>query len=1070
MRYRLALDIGTNSIGWWIYELNAENEPVRSVDGGVRIFPDGRDPQSRKSLAEDRRLARGARRRRDRFVRRRNALMRALVQHSLMPADEAARKELEKLDPFELRARALDEPLPPYHLGRALFHLNQRRGFKSNRKTDSRDNEAGAIRTGIARLEQKMMEEGARTLGEFLHKRRQRGESVRARLRPETQGKGNGYDFYPDRKLLEAEFDAIWQAQAKYHPEVLTEEARDHIRRIIFYQRPLKPPRVGKCTFNEHEERLPKAHPLFQQLRLYQEVNHLEVQQPDGSFRKLTRNERDKLILYLNTRKDAPFKTLRERVLKLPEFTRFNKETENRKKLPGNEVNAALANKKAFGPQWTAKSWQEQWAIIERLLNEEDPDALIDWLIEEQGLSEEQAEHVAFKVSLPKGHGRLGLTASLHILEALKEDVITYDEAVGRVYGHGAHSEFATGEVFDELPYYGHILSRHIPPGTGDANDPEELRVGRITNPTVHIGLGQLRRLVNTLIRRYGKPAEIVVELARELKMNDEQIREYNRRLKKNTEEAEHRRQLMQEAGVEENPRNHLLLRLWLELEECGKRARRCVYTGQNISLSMLFSGAVDIDHILPYAKTLDDSAANKIVCLREANQEKRDRTPYEAWGHTEKWEGIAERAKGLPANKRWRFAPDALERFRGNHEDFLARQLNETQYLARMARLYLAALYPVKLAQAPVWVTPGRLTALLRRHWGLNSILRGDNLPEEQQAKARDDHRHHALDASVIGLTSRGLLNRISREAGRLEAQGLEDYVWQSIPAEPWPGFREEVARIVRRMIVSHRPRHKTIDFSLRRVGRDQTAGQLHEETAYGLTGERTQRGDPIVVYRVPLTSLKPKDIELVRDPDLRDALWNHTRDLSGKEYEKALAEFPTLERVGGKPNPWKGIRRVRITRALNVIPIRDRRTGQPYKAYKGGSNYRYDLWELPNGKWEAEVISMFDAHQPGWKSELKRKYPTARKLMRIFQNDMCAWEQDGNTVYGRVVKFTKNGQITLAPHNEANVDARNRDASDPFKFISPAPAGLKNMKFRLVKVDETGRVFDPGPWYDRR
>ena len=1068
MRYRLALDIGTNSIGWWAYELNEDGEPARCLDGGVRIFADGRDPQSGKSLAEDRRTARGARRRRDRFVRRKAALMRALISYGLMPEDEATRKELERLDPFELRARALDGPLPPHHLGRALFHLNQRRGFKSNRKADDRDNEAGAIRTGVARLEQRMMEEGTRTFGEFLHKRRHRGESVRARLRPEMQGKGNGYDFYPDRKLLEAEFDAIWQAQAAHHPDVLTEEARDHIRRIIFYQRPLKAPKVGKCTYNEHEERLPKAHPLFQQLRLYQEVNHLEVQETGRAARKLTRDERDKLILKLSNSKEPSFKTLREKVLKLPEFTRFNKETENRTKLKGDEVNTAFSAKKAFGPQWAAKSWQEQWAIIDRVLNEEDPQRLLDWLITEHSLSEEQAEHITFKLKLPKGHGRLGLTATQHILAELQEDVITYDEAVKRVYG--SHSDFATGEVFDELPYYGHILTRHIPPGTGDSNDAECDRVGRITNPTVHIGLGQLRRLINALIKRYGKPAEIVVELARELKMTDEQKTEYNKRLRENTQAAERRREMMRDAGVEENPRNHLLLRLWQELEECGHNARRCVYSGRVISLSsMLFSGAVDIDHILPFSRTLDDSPANKIVCVTEANREKRNHSPYEAWGHTEKWEAIAERAQSLPGNKRWRFASDAMQRF-DEDKRFLDRQLVETQYLARMARLYLAALYPVKLAEAPVWVTPGRLTALLRRRWGLNGLLRGDNLPDDEQKKARDDHRHHAIDAAVIGLTDRKLLNRISRASGQMEAQQLEDYVFQSIPPQPWDGFREEVKGIVARMTVSHRPRHKTIDFALRKKGRDRTAAQLHEETAYGLTGEQSERGDPIVVYRVPLTNLKSKDIHLIRDAELRDALWTHTRDLSGKEFEKALVEFTTLDKIGGKPNPWLGIRRVRITRPLNVIPIRDRKTGLPYKGYKGGSNYRYDVWELPNGKWAAEVISMFDAHQPGYESAIKRQHPTAKKLMRIFQNDMAAWEKDGRTIIGRVVKFGQNGQITLAPHNEANVDARNRDKDDPFKFISPTAGGLKKMKFRLIKVDETGRVFDPGPWDERR
>ena len=145
---RLGLDIGTNSIGWWLYETDRAKADARitgSIAGGVRIFSDGRDPQSGASLAVDRRTARAMRRRRDRYLRRRATLMKVLANAGLMPADPTEAKTLEALDPYELRATGLDEGLPLTHLGRALFHINQRRGFKSNRKTDRGDNESGKI-------------------------------------------------------------------------------------------------------------------------------------------------------------------------------------------------------------------------------------------------------------------------------------------------------------------------------------------------------------------------------------------------------------------------------------------------------------------------------------------------------------------------------------------------------------------------------------------------------------------------------------------------------------------------------------------------------------------------------------------------------------------------------------------------------------------------------------------------------------------------------------------------------------------------------------------------------------
>src|SRR5690606_13923613 len=131
MSTTLGLDVGANSIGWCLIE-----DGKRIIDLGVRIFADGRDAKSGTSLAVDRRIARGMRRRRDRYLRRRSAFLSALVQYGLLPADADEARLLTAHDPYLLRAAALDHPLDLPRVGRALFHLNQRRGFKSNRKAD----------------------------------------------------------------------------------------------------------------------------------------------------------------------------------------------------------------------------------------------------------------------------------------------------------------------------------------------------------------------------------------------------------------------------------------------------------------------------------------------------------------------------------------------------------------------------------------------------------------------------------------------------------------------------------------------------------------------------------------------------------------------------------------------------------------------------------------------------------------------------------------------------------------------------------------------------------------------
>lgn len=136
MTYRLGIDLGTNSIGWCALNLNDEGRPCATRDGGVRIYSDGRAARTGTSLAVDRRNARAARRRRDRYLRRREVLLQELVRFGLLPRDEADRQAMAAVDPYAIRNAALTEKVPPAFIGRALFHLNQRRGFKSNRKAE----------------------------------------------------------------------------------------------------------------------------------------------------------------------------------------------------------------------------------------------------------------------------------------------------------------------------------------------------------------------------------------------------------------------------------------------------------------------------------------------------------------------------------------------------------------------------------------------------------------------------------------------------------------------------------------------------------------------------------------------------------------------------------------------------------------------------------------------------------------------------------------------------------------------------------------------------------------------
>lgn len=1051
MVWRLGLDVGTNSIGWAAVEL-MEGRPCGLIDAGVRIFSDGRNPKDGASLAVQRREPRSARRNRDRYLKRRSEFMDRLVEHGLMPREDSERKALENLDPWILRARGLDEKLSLHELGRALFHLQQRRGFKSNRKTDRGDSDKGAIAEATQRTLERLEEQGARTLGQLLGRPRmewaarnaslpagQREPQPATRVSPYRSKGKTAYDYYPTRALIRDEFDCLWARQREFHGNALSEDARMALADTLFYQRTLKPQPVGKCTLDPAQERAPKALPSVQRLRIYQEANHLAILRLDAGSEPLSREQRDRVAAKLLSTGKVTFDSLRKTVLKLPGNVRFNLESEKRRHLDGDATAAVLAAGKRW-PDWRSLPLSDQDRIVEQLLEVEDEAQLIAWLCGEYGMARETAQALA-NAPLPDGHSAFCREVTGKLLAELERDVITYDKAVERA-GYPSHSRLDhDGEVLDRLPYYGEVLGRHVAFGTGEPADPPEKRFGKIANPTVHVALNQIRKVVNALVARFGAPDEIVVELARDLPLSGQGRRDLERRQKENQDANDKRRTELEALGEPDSYQNRLRLRLWEELNPSDILDRRCPFTGEQISVKRLFTDEVEIEHILPRSRTLDDSPANKTLSMRRANRQKREQSPWEAFGHSPDgydWDNIAARAANMPPNKAWRFAPDAMERFENEERDFMARQLHSTQYTARLAANYLVWLIgdPGKLC-----VTPGRLTSDLRHHWGLNSILAGHNLGEALAAdikKNRNDHRHHAIDAVVTALTDRSLLQRIATEAGKAEHAGDARLIHDL--DDPWPGFRDRVMEVVSRIVVSHKPDHGV-------------QGALHNDTAYGLVGNAEKSGKRDVVHRVPLATLnRPDKLDAIRDDCLKKAFRAATEGLSGKDFVDAIVA------AGEDMSP--PVRKVRIVESLSVIPIRDG-NGHAYKAYKGDGNYCYDIFAGSNGKWTGEVISRFEANAPDFDPSGRVSRTGEPLVMRIRGNDLLRVDHDAPGQVMRVVKFSK-GQIVLANHNEAGrLKARDADKTDPFNYLTVSPSRLKDIGAQQIYVDPSGRAF---------
>ena len=473
-KYRLGLDLGTNSIGWAAVQLDDQGHPCNVLNMGVRIFPDGRNPTDKTSNAVTRRIARGQRRRRDRYLIRRHQLLQALVEYGLMPSNPDARKDLQQLDPYILRARGLDQPLRPFELGRALFHLGQRRGFKSNRKSgDDEEEEKKKISAGIEELRHRIKESGARTLGEFLAHRHAQKKPVRAR---EELG------LYPSRAMYEEEFDVLRQVQEGHHE--LTAEQWANLREIIFYQRPLKPVEPGWCQFEFkcREKRAAKALPIFQEFRIFQEVNNLRVQISSEPERSLSEEERKGILQRLRSGLDFNFdkpNTGLKSWQTIPSGANFNLARGGRKKIQGDTTTRLLKRKGLWGNGWLSLPLDERNKIVKTLINTEEPEIIEQAAIEKWGLSKSQAKAIA-NTFLPAGYGNFSEKAIRKILPHLKNGRLYSDAVIDAGYSH--HSDFRSSAALDLLPYYGEVLERDAvgaDPTKDPQKDGEEARYGR---------------------------------------------------------------------------------------------------------------------------------------------------------------------------------------------------------------------------------------------------------------------------------------------------------------------------------------------------------------------------------------------------------------------------------------------------------------------------------------------------------------------------------------------------------------------------------------------------------------
>ena len=1058
MKWRLGIDLGTNSLGWWAFKVEKINNRWRvkqSLDGGVYIFPDGREPSKNgrvgNSNAVQRQFARRMRRNRDRRKTRLRAFMRELVHLGLMPESGKKRDELfqtparstdpDRFNPYRLRAEGLERTLEPYELGRAIFHLGLRRGFKSNRIEQS-DDDGGDFKERIDNLADVL---GGKTLGQFQWQRLQaEQERQKSGKKPKGIRFRGGDRFYPSRSMYAEEFDALHQRQAPHHS--LTTEDWERLRdRYVLFQWPLRHVEQGTCEFFPEEQRHWKDTPIRHDFRIYQELNSLKWLDTDFKEHSLNDEQYAVVLDLLMTRKsEVKFASLRKRkqadgALLFPECVRFNLENAKCKGLKNHGIAKILSDDPVLLPYW--KQRYEDGGdggtldnIFAALLEEADSDKLASRLVEDFDLKQDVMEAFG-KLRLSRTTAKVSRRFMEAIVPIMRDKRLMYREAVRKLADDEEellrHSHPFEDNDYKELPYYGEILRSSTlgAQSTADPNSQPEIHFGKINYPTVHIAFNSLRRVVNSLILRFeGPPVEIYVELSQGLKHSPRQRNAMTAQQAKENQKNKDIHEDLKEHGIKV-PSNQDIkkVRLW---EELGKNnpERCCPFSGKPISLAQLLDGEAEIEHILPFKRTLDDSMANLTVAMRWANRLKGNRTPYEAFAsdvHISdgiSWETVTRCAQSLPSSKAWRFGPDAMERFEGE-KDFLTRQLSDNAYIARSAVRYLSCLKGVE----EIVPNRGDLTALLRGKWQLNRILSGES--QENQG----DHRRHAINAVVIALADRSVLKKVSN----LSSRGANGQVQIKVP-DLQIKIKKAIHSRVPKIVVAFKPDHGW-------------QGPMFKETAYRFVEPGRRDSDfpeHNLVARKPLAYLNPTDCACIRDPRLRKAVSSCLENAknTGETPQKALARF-AMEH---------GIQSVRIL-------VKDQTARQiqsaPYKYYIPASYVCCDVWRLPKGKpghwksnaytWKGIYWSYADVSEGLPSPAVKRPHPAAKFVARLFKNDMIVYKEGSETRIMRVARFSTTDNRLAVSHFVA----------DPrWQWVSINQLGAKGI--RQIRVTADGRI----------
>ncbi len=815
----IGLDIGIASVGWAVLA------PDRIVALGVRAF-DKAENEKGKPLNLARRMARTTRTRLERRALRLKRLRRLLRDAGLVPSDDRTvfttppRLRADPAnDPWHLRAEALDRRLTPEEWARVLYHLVKHRGFYSARKSemavdaDSKDEktkEKQGLLAGVKRTAQLLgpsEHPRYRTLGELAAK----DEA----FAPAKRNKAGAYTNSFSRLLLREELRTLFNRQQELGNPKADESLSAQVDELFWHQKPalsgdamLK--LLGRCTFEKDEYRAAKRTWSTERFVWLTRINNLRITH-NGERRALSEAERQVAIDLPYVQKTQPisYKHLRkalDKAVGFPDEAGFAGLSYRRdaKKDPEDEKLGEC------------KGWHELRKALER--------AGLDksWLRFSQDHALLDAIGTALSIFKTDDELRLEL-AKLALTDAEMEALLSVSfsdfiqlsiKALHKILPH-----MEAGKRYDEAceaagynhsqPTSGDVRSKLLPPLFREevrqfGNRKKVVRIPiLVKNPVVSRSLNQARKVLNALIREYGSPVAVHIELARDLSKSYEERREIKKGQDRFKDEKVAAVKLFKETfnGREPSARNQDLLKFRLYREQ----EAQCAYCQKPLEIERLLEiRYVEIDHVLPYSRSFDDTQNNKVLVHDKENREKGGRTPYEyldgasdseRWHHFEAW---VRGHQGLRKAKRERLLRRAFDEREAR--EFSDRNLTDTRYATRYFSNFTKQnlRFAESAGELPVLTPSGAFTNFLRVHWGLIKSRKQSDL-------------HHALDACVVAAASHKLIKRVSDFHRRDELVQLVDgkfadkVTGEILSTEasvalglhfpkPWENFRDEL------------------------------------------------------------------------------------------------------------------------------------------------------------------------------------------------------------------------------------------------------------------------------------